>query len=85
MAQKVLDLDASNGHAWHTMGQMEEKKGKLDAALGCYTAGQQGSGESACILLIVVLARHVLPPHSILILACTVLRGSRVPAAQNVS
>lgn len=41
----MLDLDASNGHAWHTMGQMEEKQGKLDAALACYSAGQQGSGE----------------------------------------
>ena len=41
----MLDLDASNGHTWHTMGQMEEKQGKLDAALACYSAGQQGSGE----------------------------------------
>ena len=50
LAQKVLDLDASNGHAWHTMGQMEEKQGKLDAALTCYAAGQQGSGEILCIM-----------------------------------
>ncbi len=50
LAQKVLSLDVSNGHAWHTMGQMEEKQGKLDAALACYAAGQQGSGESLCIM-----------------------------------
>ena len=56
LAQKVLNLDASNGHAWHTMGQMEEKQGKLDAALTCYSAGQQGSGESVFPMLIIYLA-----------------------------
>jgi len=44
LTQKVLSLDANNGHAWHTMGQMEEQQGKLDAAVACYSAGQQSNG-----------------------------------------
>ena len=63
MAQKVLDLDASNGHAWHTMGQMEEKQGKLDAALGCYSAGQQGSGGGLLIMSCTAIAFLCNPAH----------------------
>jgi predicted TPR repeat methyltransferase len=44
LAQKVVSLDPSNGHAWHTMGQMEEQEGKLDAAMKCYVAGQLSTG-----------------------------------------
>lgn len=46
LTQKVLNLDANNGHAWHTMGQMEEASGSLEAALTCYSAGQQGTGDT---------------------------------------
>ena len=44
LTQKVLNLDANNGHAWHTLGQLEEQQGKLEAALTCYSAGQQSNG-----------------------------------------
>ena len=47
LAQKVVSLDPSNGHAWHTMGQMEEQEGKLDAAMKCYSAGQHSTGTIA--------------------------------------
>ena len=44
LTQKVLNLDASSGHAWHTLGQIEEQQGKLEAALTCYSAGQHSNG-----------------------------------------
>ena len=42
--QHVLAKDPSNGHAWHTLGQMAEETGDLQEAAHCYTEGAKSSG-----------------------------------------
>ena len=42
--QHVLAKDPSNGHAWHTLGQMAEETGDLQEAAHCYTKGAKSSG-----------------------------------------
>ena len=45
--QQMLEVDHEQGHAWHTLGQMEEEQGQLQAARDCYQRGSHSSGKTA--------------------------------------
>ena len=47
MLQQMLEVDHEQGHAWHTLGQMEEEQGQLQAARDCYQRGSHSSGKPA--------------------------------------
>ena len=46
MLQQMLEVDHEQGHAWHTLGQMEEEQGQLQAAHDCFQRGTHSSGLS---------------------------------------
>ncbi len=41
----MLEMDHEQGHAWHTLGQMEEEQGQIQAAQDCYQRGSHSSGD----------------------------------------
>ena len=46
LLQRVIEADAYNGHAWHTLGALDEEQGRLDSAAKAYANGQRSSGVS---------------------------------------
>lgn len=42
--ERVIEAEPSNGHAWHSLGMLEEQQGRLQEALDCFKRGQQSDG-----------------------------------------
>lgn len=42
--ERVIALEPANGHAWHTLGLLEEQQGNQQEALDCFSRGQQSDG-----------------------------------------
>jgi hypothetical protein len=40
----VIEADAFNGHAWHTLGGLDQEQGRLDSAAKAYSNGQLSGG-----------------------------------------
>ena len=48
LLQQVIHADGFNGHAWHSLGALDEEQGQLDAAQKCYANGQRSGGARRC-------------------------------------
>lgn len=42
--ERVIEAEPSNGHAWHSLGMLEEQQGRLQEALDCFKRGQKSDG-----------------------------------------
>ena len=48
--EQVIAVEPANGHAWHTLGLLEEQQGNQQEALDCFTRGQQSDGVPFALL-----------------------------------